>query len=846
MKVLLRLTSKLTLCLSLLSCAPGPALLWAQFGGMLNQDIDPPNEPFSYFWHPNDTIGVPFAPVATEVTPEGYLYTGFGELMFFVGNPPEPVNKRIKTLYKGFLPIVQYDLNYNGISYHFRVFGADLGGGLRGLPVNFVEVRLLNESHEQRTGFLTSAFRFCPPINNLGDIADYRFHQRFDFIPEKYVQGQDRFNPDWKYALGSNAVLRDGRILYLFTTNPKPHQFFLAPGDTGLRAIRYFTGEIHDNPNPKYTLHPDTPMGMVMYRIHLDPGEGQSLVFKMPIVPLPEGSPEAELVNSADYGRHFQRTVQTWEQLVGTSSRLWFPEQKVQEYLMANTINDIFAIDKIGDDYIPTDNKFQYNNFQAGLDTNFMDIGFDYMGLPDLARKDLLYSLKMQDSEGAFVFPDGLKPGSQEDYWESFGGTLFGWGRHYLLTRDDDFLRLIYPAVLRAFEWEQKVTQKDSQGLIPPATIADDAMLKDVRQTGQQIWTLIGLQNAIRMAEAMSKPKDVARFRAEYQRFRTALEKQLAVQTAKSGGYIPPALERTLGGNNWDNMLLLSPEPLFEPFDPRVTATIRKAREAYFEGIVDYVRENAIAKEDWPVDLQEIAEGANRRGGYVFDPRPHLHYWQTPTNAINALVRGGAEDQELAVKDLYAMLLHTTSTHASQEWGAYPWSTRDHSGHNLMPDVPACSKTIELLRNMLVREYKNDLYLFSAVSPSWFQPGKIIELVDEPTEFGPVSVQSSVSSSFAEWEWIVKLSNQFRRAPAHVAIRIPWFYQAQRAEADGHPIELKDGQLLLSPGTREVSVRGRMKPGAPEMSYERTVEIYKQEYKTRYEEFLRTGMINSK
>ena len=34
---------------------------------------------------------------ATEVTPEGYLYTGFGELMFFVENPLEPVNQRIKT-----------------------------------------------------------------------------------------------------------------------------------------------------------------------------------------------------------------------------------------------------------------------------------------------------------------------------------------------------------------------------------------------------------------------------------------------------------------------------------------------------------------------------------------------------------------------------------------------------------------------------------------------------------------------------------------------------------------------------------------------------------------------------
>ena len=40
-------------------------------GGMLDPDVDVPGEPFSYFWHPTDVIGALYAPVATEVTPEG-------------------------------------------------------------------------------------------------------------------------------------------------------------------------------------------------------------------------------------------------------------------------------------------------------------------------------------------------------------------------------------------------------------------------------------------------------------------------------------------------------------------------------------------------------------------------------------------------------------------------------------------------------------------------------------------------------------------------------------------------------------------------------------------------------
>ena len=45
---------------------------------MAPPDIDPNDQPFSYFSNPTDAIGVMDAQAATEVTPEGYLYTGFG------------------------------------------------------------------------------------------------------------------------------------------------------------------------------------------------------------------------------------------------------------------------------------------------------------------------------------------------------------------------------------------------------------------------------------------------------------------------------------------------------------------------------------------------------------------------------------------------------------------------------------------------------------------------------------------------------------------------------------------------------------------------------------------------
>jgi hypothetical protein len=89
---------------------------------MVSPTIDSPEEPFSYFSNPTDEIGVMDAPEATEVTPEGYLYTGYGELMFFTGPEDTPINQRIRILERGYLPIIHYTWRQNGIAYCFSMF----------------------------------------------------------------------------------------------------------------------------------------------------------------------------------------------------------------------------------------------------------------------------------------------------------------------------------------------------------------------------------------------------------------------------------------------------------------------------------------------------------------------------------------------------------------------------------------------------------------------------------------------------------------------------------------------------------------------------------------------------
>ena len=120
-------------------------------------------------------------------------------------------------------------------------------------------------------------------------------------------------------------------MLYLFPSSPRYDDASLSLGDRGFELWRFLSGQIEGDPNPKYTLDPHTPMGVVTYRLPLKPNQSQSLIFKMPIVPLPDGSPEVEQVRAADYAKTLQDTVSFWEGLVAKVASASLPRSQSAE-----------------------------------------------------------------------------------------------------------------------------------------------------------------------------------------------------------------------------------------------------------------------------------------------------------------------------------------------------------------------------------------------------------------------------------------------------------------------------------------------------------------------------------
>lgn len=751
---------------------------------MADPAIDREDEPFCYFSQPTDLLGVMDGREGTLVTPEGYLFTGWGEMMFFAGNPPRPLAQRVKILHKGYLPVIEYTCQEAGIGYHFTLFAATLDGRAESPLINFIRVVISNPHPEERTVFFSTAIRYQNEANTDWGVGDNRFGR--PAAAEHlggYEQAGAEFSQKWEYAFAPDAVLRDSSVLYLF---PVDHEH------ERLMTLKMGYNEQPSlEPNRLYIL-PTTPAGIVRYRLPLAAGGSVRLDFKMPYEPQPLTNAVVAQMRTASFEDYLARTVTFWETLLAGGLDITLAERKVTETFKANLIYGLISRDKVDSFYIQKVNEFQYDQFWLRDAAYFVRM-YDLSGYPEIARQCLDFFPRWQREDGNFV-----SQGGQYDGW---GQTLWAYGQHVQLTGDRAFAERVWPAIARAVDWLHQTRLNEPWRLLPVTTPGDNEQITG-HVTGHNFWALIGLRQAAGMAAALGKTAEARRCREEYDDLLRALNRRLAIMTTRSGGYIPPGLD-SLGGNDWGNMMGLTPEVLLDPFDPRVTATLHATRAKYQEGLMTY------------------------------DAGRYLHHYLTIQNTESEIVRG---DQEVALQEFYAVLLHTSATHTGFEYSIRPWADRDF-GMNLAPHGWFGAMYRTLLRDMLVREEGEDLHLLSLLSPAWTRDGDSLAVRRAPTPFGEVNFVCT----FSETGLSIRLDNRFRRLPARLILHLPWFVDIRSIMADGRRVAPHKGGVSIPARTREVSIEWQKQLTQPEISYQQAVQDFKKEYRQRYEHFLRQG-----
>ena len=748
---------------------------------MVDPAIDDGPGPFTYYSRPTDAIGI-MDGRGTEVTPEGYLYTGYGELMFLAGPSLEPVHQRIRTLRGGWLPVIEYEVRRGDVAYRLTLFAATLDGRPESPVVDFVRVVMANDGAAAARARFAFAVRYTGPSTTGTATGDNRFRrpaaaQRLG----QYDQPGVAFDTAWTYGFADGAFLRGGKAFFLYPAAPSP-ELRLALGLNGDASGTVAPVPLH--------VQPTTPVGVAIFDTVLAPGASHTLVARLPYAPVAPDDPFLARVRAASFDDYLARTESFWREVAARGMQIALPERKVVDAWRASLVYDLMARDKRGDAYVQGVNQFHYHAFWL-RDASFVARAYDVSGYPDLAAQVLDFFAGWQQPDGNFV-----SQGGQYDGW---GQTLWAYGQHFRLTRDTAFAARVFPSVVRAVAWLRAARASDSLHLVPATTPGDNEDITG-HVTGHDLWALAGLHGAASLAEGLGRRADADAFRREYASLRGALLAQLTRVTATTGGYIQPGLEGR-GGQDWDNMAAVYPERVLEPRDPMVTATLDSTRAKYAEGIMTY------------------------------GDRQWLHDYLTMKNTETEVIRG---DQALALGELYAVLLHTSATHAGFEYDVRPWADRDFH-HNLAPHgwFAACYRT--LLRDMLVREAGDTLHLLSVVSPAWLAPGDSIVVRAAPTDFGPVDFRLDVLGDSGAR---LRLAPRFVRPPAKVVVHVPWFVDVRDAMADGRAVRVQDGAVALAPGTRALELRWSRQPGAPALSYDAAVRDYTAEYRRRWERWI--------
>ncbi len=734
--------------------------------------------PFSYYSRPTDAIGV-MDGRGTEITPEGYLYTGYGELMFLAGPTLAPVRQRVRTLEDGWLPVIEYEVRRGEVAYRFTLFAATLDGQPESPVVDFVRVAMTNTGATGALARLAVAARYTGPSTSGNAVGDNRFVRPVAARRlGQYDQPGAAFDSTWTYGFADGAFLRDGKAFYLFPADPAP-ELRLALGTTGRRASSIAPARLH--------VQQTTPVGVAIFDTLLAPGASSSVVVKLPYAPVAPDDPWLAQVRSARFDDYLTRTRAFWRGIVRRGMRIELPERKVADAFRASLVYDLMARDKHDSVYVQTVNEFQYHAFWL-RDGSYIARAYDVTGYPDIAAQVLAFFARWQQPDGNFV-----SQGGQFDGW---GQALWAYGQHYRLTRDRAFAERVLPAVRRAVAWLDSARTRDPLHLMPSTTPGDNEDITG-HVTGHDFWALAGLHGAISIAQGLGRTRDAAAFRRVYVSLERTLLGELRRVTARTGGYIPPGLDAG-GGQDWGNMMAVYPERVLAPHDPMVTATLDTTRAKYAEGVMTY------------------------GDGYW------LHDYLTMKNTETEVIRG---DQQTALEELYAVLLHTSSTHAGFETSVRPWGTRDFHG-NLAPHgwFAACYRT--LLRDMLVREAGDTLHLLSVVSPAWLAAGDSVVVRGAPTDFGPIGFRLAAVGDTAA---TLTLAARFTRPPAALVVHVPWFVELRGATADGRTAHIRGGELRLSPRTRTVRLTWTRRSDAAAPSYDATVRRYKQEYRRRWE-----------
>lgn len=505
-------------------------------------------KPFGFLAQPTDQLGIPGVEAGVEVTPEGALFTGWGEETFRAGPGLAAWKEPTRTLAGGRWPVLTSTRRAAGVDYALTVF-ADL---VDGHPVAFARVVMRGVGPGTHVGRFGAGIRETGgSLKADGVTRSFRFPRpAAPSFPGLYTQPGTRFSPHWTYAFERDTLTRDGAMVL---TVPHGARRRLRP----------------DGPGP---VTPGTVFGLSDVRVRLAPGRTATADFRMPVEPLAAGDPAIAAVQAASFIRRRDGVLRTWRGRLAGAMTIAVPEAKVRDAYTASLVNILVARTRDSEGrWIQGVNKLRYQAFwlrDAAMLTNTLD----RVGLFSQAAENLPFF-------AAWQHPDGLLI-SRSGQYDGIGQALWAVGEHAVRAQDDALGRAWLGRVDAAVGWISRERAKDPLGLLPAGDPHDDELVAG-HLAGDDFWAVAGLEAVVAMARRLHDDVRAQRWQGELDGLRAAVRRAAGTQAIKPAFDVP-------GGTDWGNLWAAWPGTPLAADAPAVTRTMAAARRQFREGIATW------------------------------------------------------------------------------------------------------------------------------------------------------------------------------------------------------------------------------------------------------------------
>lgn len=547
----------------------------------------------------------------------------------------------------------------------------------------------------------------------------------------------------------------------------------------------------------------------------LEPGEVRDIYIKAPYVDLLDEA-ELERFTSMKAETEAPKVLDYWQNRIsgGETMTIDVPDEALKSFFDANLWHVLITTDRDPKTglYNQGVGTFGYRVFAN--ETVMIARSMDMRGEHKEAERFLEPMLHYQGSEplkGRFSTKDGALHGAgpytHGEYAMNHGFVLWGVADHYFMTRDRAYLERVAPKLVKGCDFlihERRSTMTpEGAPRLPMHGLAPASSLEDVVE--YQYWFAtngffhLGLKRVAQALADIGHP-EAARLAKEAEAYRRDIEIAVREATSKTaavrlrnGSFVPYVPSRVF---HWRHLtegwirealypsLNLAVAEVVTPDDPLIT------------WMLDELEDNVFFSAESGYGVPDVDRNWFERGAVTLQPclvdTPYLYMLR---NEIPAALR--------SFWNTYALSIYP-DVHCFAEWaktigrGAGPvYKTSDES------------RFIMWLRQFLVCEVGDKLWLGRAIPRAWLEQGKTVRITDARTFFGPVSL--TIESLADHGRIRAEVTLPTRNPPAEIWLRLrhPAGHMPVRVWVNDKPLpvdRIRGEDIRLVPGDADTTV----------------------------------------